>query len=105
MSEGEVFRDVFPNFTGGDSGVVLPLGHLGFHALFAAAACELHLSVVLLHFAAGGKAPTWDVARLGASEVDWDVDPLHLDVIFMRVDCTFRPLKLGNVQNCNAVPS
>ena len=78
MSEGEVFRDVFPNFTGGDSGVVLPLGHLGFHALFAAAACELHLSVVLLHFAAGGKAPTWDVARLGASEVDWDVDPLDL---------------------------
>ena len=79
MSKGEVFRDVFTSLTCGDSGVVLPLGHLGLHAvLFAAAACELHRAVVLRHVSKGGKAPTWDVARLGASEVDWDVDPLHL---------------------------
>ena len=64
--------------TGGDSGVVLPLRHLGLHALFAAAAFELHRSVVLLQMPAGVKAPTSNVARLGASEVDWDVDPLGL---------------------------
>ena len=78
MSKGEVFRDVFTYLTGGDSSLVLPLGHLGLHAvLFAAAACELHRAVVLRHVV-GEKAPTWDVARLGASELDWDVDPLHL---------------------------
>ena len=79
MSKGEVFRDVLTYLTGGDSSLVLPLGHLGFHAvLFAAAAFELHHSVVLRHVLLAVKAPTWDVARLGASEVDWDVDPLHL---------------------------
>ena len=79
MSKGEVFQHVFTYLTCGYSSVVLPLGHLGLHAvLFAAAAFELHRSVVLLHVLVGVKAPTWDVARLGASEVDWDVDPPHL---------------------------
>ena len=78
MSKGEVFRDLFPYLTGGDSSLVLPLGHLGLHALFAAAAFELHRSAVLHQMPRGVNAPTWDVARLGASEVDWDVDPLGL---------------------------
>ena len=79
MSKGEVFRDVFTYLTCGDSSLLLPLGHLGLHALpFAAAACELHRSVVLRQVLLAVKAPTWDVARLGASELDWDADPLHL---------------------------
>ena len=79
MSKREVFRDVFPYLTCCDSSLVLPLGHLGLHAaLFAVAAFELHRSVVLHNLPVAVKASTWDVARLGASEVDWDVDPLGL---------------------------
>ena len=71
---------MFPYLTCCDSSLVLPLGHLGLRAVpfAAAAALELHRSVVLLQMLQGVKAPTWDVARLGASEVDWDVDPLGL---------------------------
>ena len=80
---------MFTYLTCGDSSLVLPLGHLGLHALFAAAACELHRAVVLRHVPVGVKAPTWDVARLGASEVDWDVDPLHLGSKFHESRLSF----------------